>query len=314
MKIGIIGTGAVGSAAAYAMLLRGVGSELVLIDMNRAMAEAQAKDISHAAPVAHPIIVRAGDYPDLADATMVVITAGVAQRPGESRLDLLQRNANVFEDVVNQILRYAPTATLVIASNPVDIMTHFTTRLTGLPASRIIGSGTILDTMRFRTLLGTHFNISPKSIHAYVVGEHGDSEVLCWASATVASLPLADFALQVNRPITPEVKNTIDDGVRNAAAAIIAGKGATWFGIGGGLARLAQVILDNENTIMSVSIVDEVFGYNVAVSLPRLIGRNGVVATLHPNIDGDERVALEKSVQLIYTITTELLQKRGLSA
>lgn len=314
MKIGIIGTGAVGSAAAYAMLLRGVGSELVLIDKNQAMAQAQATDISHAAPVAHPITVRAGEYTDLADATLVVITAGVAQKPGESRLDLLQRNANVFEDIVNQVLRHAPDATLVIASNPVDIMTHFTTRLTGLSSSRVIGSGTILDTMRFRTLLGTHFNISPKSIHAYVVGEHGDSEVLCWSSATVASLTLADFAAQVNLPITPVIRAMIDDGVRNAAAAIIAGKGATWFGIGGGLARLAQVILDNEDTIMSVSVVDEVFGRNVCVSLPRIIGRQGIVATLHPSIDAEERIALEKSAQLIYSITSELLQKRGLSA
>ncbi len=314
MKIGIIGTGAVGSAAAYAMLLRGVGSELVLIDKNQAMAQAQATDISHAAPVAHPITVRAGEYTDLADATLVVITAGVAQKPGESRLDLLQRNANVFEDIVNQVLRHAPDATLVIASNPVDIMTHFTTRLTGLSSSRVIGSGTILDTMRFRTLLGTHFNISPKSIHAYVVGEHGDSEVLCWSSATVASLTLADFAAQVNLPITPVIRAMIDDGVRNAAAAIIAGKGATWFGIGGGLARLAQVILDNEDTIMSVSVVDEVFGRDVCVSLPRIIGRQGIVATLHPSIDAEERIALEKSAQLIYSITSELLQKRGLSA
>lgn len=310
MKIGIIGAGPVGSATAYAILVRGIGSELVLVDDDQTMAQAQLRDISHAASVAHPIAIRAGGYDALEGASLVIVTTGEAQKPGESYLDLLQRNADVFEDVIDRILRHAPDSILVIASPPVDIMTHFTTRLTGLPSSRIIGSGTIVDTMRFRMRLGAHFCLSPASIHAYVLGECGSSEVLCWSSATIASLPLFEFAHQINRPISARIRADIDADVRNAT---MAGKGDAWFGTGDGLARLAQAVVDNENTIMSVSIVDEVFGRTIAVSLPRIVGSKGVEATLHPDIDADERAALEKSVILVHSITTELSLRRGLS-
>ncbi len=188
MKVGIVGAGQVGGASAgYAIALLGKAREVVLVDLNPALAAAQAEDISHALPFAATTTVTAGGYDALAGAEVVIIAAGVNQKPGESRLDLLARNAEVFRDVTGQVLTHAPDAVLLIASNPVDIMTGITTRLTGLPpGGRVIGSGTILDTARFRVLLGQHLNIDARSIHAFVLGEHGDSEVLAWSSAQVA--------------------------------------------------------------------------------------------------------------------------------
>ncbi len=183
MKIGVVGTGQVGSAAAYAMALTGAATEIVLVDHDPALARAQAEDIAHAVPFASATRVSDGGYPALAGAGIVVIAAGVPQVPGETRLDLLGRNAAVFRDVIARVLDAAPDAILLVASNPVDVMTQVATRLSGLPPARVIGSGTILDTARFRWLLGQHLGIAPQSVHAYVLGEHGDSEVLAWSSA-----------------------------------------------------------------------------------------------------------------------------------
>src|SRR5512143_226729 len=238
MKVGIIGCGFVGSTAAYAMALEGAASEIVLIDLNRQLAKAQAEDILHATPFARPVRIAAGDYPDLEEAGVVILACGVAQRPGETRLQLLERNAKVFEAVVPQVLEHAPDTLLVIASNPVDIITSMVAAISGLSPARTIGTGTILDTARFRTLLGEHLQVAPASVHAYVVGEHGDSEVLAWSSADVGGVPLLDFAHQVGRPVTEQARSAIDEGVRRAAYRIIEGKGATYYGIGAGIARI----------------------------------------------------------------------------
>ena len=197
MRIGIVGSGMVGSTSAYALVMSGVGREIVLVDLNRARAEAEANDISHAVPFAHPLTVRAGDYSDLNGARVVVIAAGVAQKPGETRLQLLQRNADVFGQVVPSVLRHAPEAVLLVVTNPVDIMTSIAAQFAsdfGVPQTRVIGSGTTLDTARFRALLGRHFAVDPQHVHAYVLGEHGDSEVLAWSQATIAGLGLDEFA------------------------------------------------------------------------------------------------------------------------
>ena len=204
-KIGIVGAGMVGSASAFAMVMRGVGREIVLVDVNRARAEAEANDIFHAVPFANPLTVRAGDYADLEDACVVVIAGGVAQRPGETRLQLLQRNADVFRQIVPSVVRSAPSALLLIVSNPVDIMTHVAAQFAaeyGVAASRVLGSGTTLDSARFRALLGRHFDVDPQHVHAYVIGEHGDSEVLVWSQATIAGLGLDAFAPIHGTPLT----------------------------------------------------------------------------------------------------------------
>ena len=245
--------------------------------------------------------MRAGDYPDLAGAGAVIIAAGVSQRPGETRLELLDRNAAVFQEVVPQILAAAPDAVLVIATNPVDVMTQVATRISGLAPERVIGSGTILDTARFRALLGAHLEVSPKSVHAYVLGEHGDSEVLCWSVADVGGIAVDRLARQIGRPLEDEVKARIDRGVRRAAYRIIEGKGATWYGIAGGLTRIVQSIGGDENSALTVSMLtDEVEGVGpIALSLPRIVGRTGVVRTLLPTLDPDERSCLRRSAATI---------------
>ena len=236
MKVGIVGSGAVGSSAAYAMVMSGAASEVVLVDLNEKLAQAQAEDILDATPFATPVRISAGGYPQLAGAEAVVLSCGVGQRPGEPRLELLARNASVFKQVVVQVVEHAPNAILIVASNPVDIMTDIVCRLSALPAGRVFGTGTILDTARFRTMLGEHLGIAPQSVHAYVLGEHGDSEVLIWSSIAVGGVPVNEFAAQMGRPLTPEVKCHMDDGVRRAAFRIIEGKGTTNYGIGAGIA------------------------------------------------------------------------------
>lgn len=301
MKIGVVGTGQVGSATAYAMALTGTATEIVLVDYNPALARAQAEDIAHAVPFASATRVTAGDYPDLAAAGIVIIAAGVPQEPGETRLDLLGRNAEVFRVVISRILDAAPDAILLVASNPVDVMTQVATRLSGLPAGRVIGSGTILDTARFRWLLGQHLGLAPQSVHAYVLGEHGDSEVLAWSSARAGGVPLASFAAQVGADLGDGMRARIDEGVRRAAYTIIEGKGATWYGIGAGLARVAAAIVRDERAVFSVSIATpSIEGVtDVALSVPRVVGRAGVLADLLPELAPDELAALRASAQLL---------------
>ena len=308
MKIGIIGTGMVGSSTGYAMALLGVGTQIVLVDADPARAAAHAQDIAHATPFATTVDVRAGDYDDLADAAVVVIAAGVNQKPGESRLELLERNVAVFRVVVPEVRRAAPHALLLVATNPVDLMTLATQRIADLPAERAIGSGTILDTARFRSLLGARLGIAPHSVHAYVLGEHGDSEVAIWSSATAGSVPIASFARQVGRPLDDAARAQISADVRDAAYTIIAGKGSTYYGIGAGLARLTRAVLDDEQAVLSVSIVTaEVEGVrDVPLSLPRIVGAEGVRADLMPTLDETEREGLRRSAQIIKELAEAL--------
>ncbi len=313
MKIGIIGCGQVGAATAYACVLRGAGTELVLIDRNAALAEAQAEDILHATPFAAPVLVRSGGFADLSGAGIVIIAAGAAQKVGETRLDLLKRNADIFSEMIPSILNAAPEALLLIASNPVDVMTHMVASIAqkthGIPASRIIGSGTILDTARFRSLLSGFLGVSSHSVHAYVLGEHGDSEVLQWSGATVGNMPLDSFAAQIGAPITSAVRSQIDEGVRKAAYRIIQGKGATWFGIGAGMARLAQAIIRNENAVITCSAPTSDLltgGRLVSLSFPRVINAKGIVATLRPDLNREEEAALLQSAEILGAATSEI--------
>lgn len=311
MKVGIIGTGMVGSTTGYAMVMSGTGNEIVLVDLNKARAEAEADDMAHAVPFAHPAVptaVSSGDYADLDGADVVVITAGVPQKPGETRLQLLEKNAAVFAQIIPQILKATPNPILVVATNPVDVMTEIAQRISGLPDERVIGSGTTLDTARFHWLLGEHLSISPQSVHAYVIGEHGDSEVLCWSGATVSGVPVAEFANQIGNPLTDAVRSRIDDGVRNAAYSIIDGKGATWFGIGASIARVVRAIENDEHAVLTVSKVEnDVEGIGrVAASLPRIVCRAGAFETLMPKMTDDEHAALKRSASIIAEAIAEV--------
>lgn len=308
MKVGIVGCGFVGSTAAYAMALWGIASELVLIDLNPKLAQAHAEDILHATPFAEPARVVAGGYSELEAADIVVLACGVGQRPGETRLQLLEHNAQVFKQVVPQVLEYAPETILLIASNPVDVMTQVVTRISGLSPQKVIGSGTILDTARFRALLGEHLGVAPLSVHAYVLGEHGDAEVLGWSSGKVGGVPIQDFAEQVGRPLNKAVKSRIDDGVRRAAYRIIEGKGATYYGIGAGLAQIAQAVRDDERRVLTLSsLTRDIEGFEeVSLSLPRVLGAKGVLAELQPNLSSVERSALDESASILKDAARQL--------
>jgi L-lactate dehydrogenase len=303
-KIGIVGAGMVGSASAFAMVMRGVGREIVLVDVNRARAEAEANDIFHAVPFAHPMTVRAGDYADLADAYVVVIAGGVAQKPGETRLQLLQRNADVFRQIVPSVVRSAPDALLLIVTNPVDIMTHVAAQFAseyGVAPSRVLGSGTTLDTARFRALLGRHFGIDPQYVHGYVIGEHGDSEVLVWSQTTIAGLGLDAFAPVHGTPLTALDRDRIDENVRRAAYHIIAGKGATYYGIGSAVARIVDVLVHDQRAILTVCAringVPDCDG--ITLALPHLVGGEGVLAAIPLALADAERDGLRRSAGIL---------------
>jgi L-lactate dehydrogenase len=311
MKIGIIGSGMVGSTAAYAMVMRGIGREIVLVDRNVERAQAEADDILHAVPFAHPIQVSAGDYLDLGGCRVVVITAGVGQKPGETRLQLLERNAAIFQSIVSQTLTYAPEAVLVVATNPVDVMTYLAARYAeelGVPETRVIGSGTMLDTARFRAMLGRHLGVDSQHVHAYVVGEHGDSEVLTWSLAAVGGIPLEDFCELQKIKLDESTRQEIDQKVRQAAYSIIAGKGATYYGIGSTLARIVDVILRDQRAVLTVSSrVVEIAGVcDVSISLPHLVGGTGVIADLPMPLAPDEEALLRTSADVVCQAIREL--------
>src|SRR6188768_82266 len=304
MKIGVVGCGMVGASAAFALVMNGVGRDIVLVDIDRKRAEAEANDISHAVPFAHPLTVKAGDYSDLAGAQVVVIAGGVAQKPGETRLQLLQRNADVFRQIVPSVLKYAPDAVLLVVTNPVDIMTHLAAHFAAkfnVPTTRVIGSGTTLDTARFRALLGRHFGVDPHHVHAYVLGEHGDSEVLAWSQATIAGLSLDEFAKVHGKPLTSANRQQIDEQVRRAAYHIIAGKGATYYGIGSAVARIVDVLLHDQRAILSICCritgIPDCEG--VTLALPHLVGGEGALAAIPLPLDPAEQDGLRRSAGIL---------------
>ncbi|MGO9818282.1 MAG: L-lactate dehydrogenase [Acidocella sp.] len=311
MKIGIIGAGQVGATAAYAMTMRGVGSEIVLVDRKAELAVAQAHDILDATPWSYPVRVRAGEIADLAGAGLVVLAAGASQKPGESRLDLLSRNAEIFSGIIPAVLAAVSDCIFLVGSNPLDIITYIVTVLAGrhgFPPERVIGSGTILDSARFRTLLAAHLGISPAYIDARVLGEHGDSEILHWSGAMVGDISVAEAARQMGRELTDADKSRIDTAVRRAAYNIIQGKGATWFGVGAGLARIAQVIQGDERALITCSMMtQDCLGVrNVALSLPRVLGGGGVMKTFMPNLDAGESAALKRSAEILKEMAEEV--------
>lgn len=304
MKIGIVGSGFVGATAAYALVMRGVGREIVLVDRNTERAAAEADDLFHAVPFAEQLIVRSGQYADLAGCRAVIMAAGVGQRPGETRLQLLERNAAVFNDVIPAIIRNAPDAVLVVATNPVDVMTHLTTQIAaslGKPESQVLGSGTTLDTARFRALLGRKLGIDSNHVHAYVLGEHGDSEVLAWSRVSVGGLTLDDYCQLRNLCLTDADRADIDQRVRKAAYHIIQGKGATYYGIGSALARIVSVILHDQRSILTVCArTPEVAGVkDVTLALPHIVSGEGISATLPLELSTDEQAALARSATVL---------------
>lgn len=300
-KVGLIGTGMVGASFAYALMQRGVANELVLIDADAARAEGEAMDLNHGLPFVRPMRMSAGGYEQLAGAEVVVICAGSNQRPGETRLDLLQRNATVFREIVPRVVGAAPDSIVVIATNPVDILTTISDQIAGLPAGRVLGSGTILDTARFRYLLGEHYRVDPRSVHAYIVGEHGDSELALWSLANIAGVRLNDFVGANGRGYDPAALNSIYEQTRTAAYEIIKRKKATYYAIGLGLLTIVEAILRDQNTVLTVSSpLHGQYGVDgIAISLPTIVGRNGIEEVLNLPISDEERAAFQASASTL---------------
>ncbi len=309
MKVGIVGSGFVGSTAAYAIVMRGVAREVILVDRDEKRAQAEAEDIRHAVPFAHAVEARSGDYADLSGCKIVILTAGVGQRPGETRLELLGRNAAVFKDVVGRVVSAAPEAILVVATNPVDIMTHLTARFAeeaGIAPGRVLGSGTTLDTARFRAVLGRKLGVDSQHIHAYVLGEHGDSEVFNWSAVSVGGLPLASFPSEDCGSGKAQLdRAAIEEEVRGAAYRIIEGKKATYYGIGSALARIVEIISKDQRSIMTVCSPPKDGDCapagleGITISLPRLVGGSGVIATMAPSLDPSETESLIASARIV---------------
>ena len=300
-KIGLVGTGMVGSSFAYALMQRGLANELVLVDLDHARAEGEAMDLNHGLPFVRPMHIWAGDYDQLAGCELVVITAGANQRPGETRLDLLQRNADVFRSIVPQVVRASPDALLIIATNPVDILTSITAEIAGLPAGRVIGSGTILDTARFRYLLGAHYDVDPRSVHAFIVGEHGDTELALWSLANIAGVRLTEFVSPKGRGYDQAAMDNIFEQTRTAAYEIIKRKKATYYAIGLGLLTIVEAVLRDQNTVLTVSSpISGQYGVDgIALSLPTIVGRDGIQEVLPLPMSSAEQDAFQNSAQTL---------------
>lgn len=302
MKIAIIGVGSVGSAVATAVKNTGLVHEMVLFDRDGVRARAAAEDLGHAATFGFDVKITAvNNYRGIRGSDIVIIAAGANQKVGETRTDLLQHNADVIRDIVPRVMANVDSrhVILIVVTNPLDAMVMLAQELSRLPAGRVIGTGTMLDSARLRTILARTLSVSPQSVHSYVLGEHGDSSLVDWSAITVGGLALDDFCRQTKNVISTAARRTIEYRVRNAAYEIIRGRGATWDGIGAAVADLVRCIINDERRILTVSILSDAKLNGVAMSLPRIVGATGVVATLRPRMNAAETAALRHSATVI---------------
>lgn len=307
-KVAIIGCGFVGSATAFALMQSSLFREMVLIDVDRDRAEGEALDIAHGMPFASPMNIYAGDYADAADADIAIITAGAAQKPGETRLDLVNKNVNIFKSIIPQIREVGFEGILLIVSNPVDVLTYAAIKMSGLPESRVIGSGTVLDSARLKDALGAHLGVDPRNVHAYIIGEHGDSELAVWSSANVSGVPLHDFCEMRGHFDHEASEKRIADEVKNAAYEIINKKHATYYGIAMSVKRLCTAIMRDEKHILPVSslMVGEYGLEDIAISMPTIVGRNGVECRVPVSLDEDELAELHRSASALKDVIDQV--------
>jgi L-lactate dehydrogenase len=300
-RVAVVGVGSVGATFAYALLLSGLAAEIVLIDANRAKAEGEAMDLNHTVPFAHPTRIWAGDYSDCAGAAVTVLAAGSNQKPGETRIDLVKKNAAIWRSIVPEVAKHNPHGILLVATNPVDVLTYAALKLSGLPSERVIGSGTILDTSRFRYLLSQHFGVDARSVHAYIIGEHGDSEVPVWSSANIAGMRLPEFCKGQGIPHDRQAMEEIFLKTRDAAYRIIERKGATFYAVAAGLMRVTEAILRDQSTVLSISsLIRDYHGLtDVCFSLPTVLDRGGVEKVLQIELDKDEFDELCRSAAML---------------
>lgn len=308
-KIVVVGAGRVGEAIAYTLVLGRQASEIVMIDIDKGRAEGSAHDIGHGLAYHSQVIIRQGGYEECADAAVIIITAGLARKPGQTRLDLARTNVSIIKDITRNVMKYAENPIFVITANPVDIMTYVIQKESGVAPSRVIGSGTVLDTARFRYILGEKFKISIEDVYAYVLGEHGDSQVLVWEGASVAGIPLNDYARQAGIDLASE-KAQIEVDVKTAGAQVIAQKGATFYGIALNTAKIVAAIMDNDNAILPVGhmLTKEVYGIkDVVISVPCVINEGGIARALEIPLAPEELEALQKSAAMLKAFTGEVI-------
>lgn len=308
-KITVIGTGFVGASIAYTIAARNLAHEMVLIDVNAQKAYGEALDISHACPVFGSMKITAGDYPDIKDSDVIIITAGVNRKPGETRMDLASKNVGIMKSIVSEIMKYYNGGIFIIVSNPVDVLTTMVQKWTGLPAGKVIGSGTYLDTIRLQQQLYSLFDMNVKNIHAMMIGEHGETQFPYWSHATIAGEPLLHLNTIHGHPLTEEEKAQIKENVKSGGAEIIKNKGATYFGVASAVSDITDAILNGKDRVLPVSITkEELYGFkNVAVSMPRIVSTEGVEMDIPVVLTPDEEELMKKSVENVYSITKEFL-------
>ncbi len=307
-KVAVIGTGFVGSSFAYSLMIHGTVSEIVLIYIDMKRAEGEAMDLNHGVSFVQPVRVWAGDYQDCQDADIVIITAGLAQKPGESRLNLVANNVEIFKQIVPRIKENNRTGILLVATNPVDLMTYATLKLSGFPSSRVIGSGTILDTSRLRYVLGRHLKVDPRNVHAYIIGEHGDRELPAWSLASVAGSKLKEYSKANGQELDDLSLNKMFERVKNAAYKIIELKGRTYYAIGLGLTRIVESIIRDENAILTVSsLLHDYYGVDdICLSVPTIVNRNGVREALKLPLTDEEVRIFQSSASTLKNIAKSL--------
>lgn len=310
-KIVLIGTGFVGMSMAYSMLNRGGIEELVLIDIDKEKAKGEEMDLTHGLPFApQKMVIKAGDYNECADAEIVVITAGIAQKPGQTRLELAEVNAKIVKDITKQIMASGFNGIIIVVSNPVDLMTYVVYKVSGLPKSRVIGSGTVLDTARLRYMIADYLKVSSKNVHAYIMGEHGDTSFVPWQHCYLGCKKICDIMKDNNHPM--EDLDKIHKSVVNAAYEIIEKKKATYYGIGMCLNRIIRAILDDENSVLTVSTYLEngEYGQNdVYIGVPAIINENGVRELLELELTDEEQAKLDNSCNLIKQMREDSIEK-----
>ena len=307
-KVAIIGCGMVGSTTAFALADSGLFTDMILIDLNRERAVGEAMDLSHCVPFTRPVEIRAGDYSDLRDCGIIIITAGVAQKQGETRIDLINNNVKVFRSIIPQITRFNSDAFLLVVSNPVDVLSYVAYKLSGFDSSKVFGSGTVLDSARLKFTIGRRLNVDPRSVHAFVIGEHGDSELAVWSSANVSGIRLDEYCAHCGYVSHEANRKKLENDVKNSAYEIIERKGATYYGIAAATRRICESIVRDEHSILPVSTLAKGhYGLNdLYISVPSLVGARGVEEILDVNLSDEERAALEKSAAALKAVIAQI--------
>ena len=308
-KVAVVGLGFVGSASAFALMQSGLFSEMVLVNRDMSKAEGEALDISHGLPFAKPMKIYAGTYDDIVDAAVIVITSGAGQKPGETRLDLVRKNVEVYRSIIPEIAKRDCEGILLIVSNPVDILTSAAVKLSGFPENRVFGAGTVLDTARLKYLLGEHLNVDSRSVHAFIIGEHGDSEIAAWSSANVSGVPLHNFCEMRGHFEHEKAMYEIAEGVKNSAYEIIEKKKATYYGIAMSVKRICEAIVRDEKSILPISSIQHgQYGIEgVALSMPAVVGKNGVETLVPIELNEAEQTALRQSADTLRQVLNEVL-------